>query len=433
MFSRLVRIVIGLVLLATPALMVVPSSAASGDYALSAPARFSPNGDGTKDDLRIRYTLPASTHVFLTIGSTVSQQVNRLVDLGRRPAGTHTWTWNGRYQSGKQAVDKAYAIRMYGADPAGHPAVLASEEVQVDSSFKPVLTTPTFGAGRRAVARVFPRTKVVTDVIDLRAVAYEDEVASLELVIRNDRGRVVRRADVDERIVTSGGRFYGIGRTVSWAAVRGGKPLPKGRYTAVVTGADLVGNSGRSDKLKIWVSADRLVWREATTTVAPDGSRTHSCEWSAANDCGVGEYPDCGAVVPSTLYAGGLSYRSKVCEPPEGYGNTAGSAHLLEIPEATGVRGLSAVRVAFVGAPTTAGESDTGTLRVAGLDGSSTVVVTSGQSDWVEDPAWGEGLDRSYPIPQRDPAAVWSFSTTGTDSVDVATFTVDVRYLAIED
>ena len=31
------------------------------------------------------------------------------------------------------------------------------------------------------------------------------------------------------------------------------------------------------------------------------------------------------------------------------------------------------------------------------------------------------------------PGAAWSFATTGTDSVDVASFTVDVRYLAVAD
>ena len=36
-------------------------------------------------------------------------------------------------------------------------------------------------------------------------------------------------------------------------------------------------------------------------------------------------------------------------------------------------------------------------------------------------------------IPQRAPGAAWSFATTGTDSVDVASFTVDVRYLAVAD
>jgi hypothetical protein len=61
------------------------------------------------------------------------------------------------------------------------------------------------------------------------------------------------------------------------------------------------------------------------------------------------------------------------------------------------------------------------------------VVGTTGQSTWVDDPAWGEGSagDPDRYIPRRDPAAAWSFFTTGTDSVDVATFTVDVRYLAV--
>ena len=36
-------------------------------------------------------------------------------------------------------------------------------------------------------------------------------------------------------------------------------------------------------------------------------------------------------------------------------------------------------------------------------------------------------------LPQRDPAVLWGFGTSGASSVDVATFTVDVRYLAVAD
>ena len=64
---------------------------------------------------------------------------------------------------------------------------------------------------------------------------------------------------------------------------------------------------------------------------------------------------------------------------------------------------------------------------------SATVVGTSGQSTWVDGPVLGEGLDRSYPLRQRDPAAHWAFSASGTNTVDVARFTVDVRYLAVAD
>ena len=144
MVPRILRIVLGLAVLASPALAVVPSAgaAAQAEWTISAPARFSPNGDGVKDRLRIRYTVPRRAHVHLTIGSASSRQVVRRVDLGVQPAGTHTWTWNGRRQSGKQAVDKEYVVRLYDADPAGHPAQRASTQVMVDTVFAPQVTTP---------------------------------------------------------------------------------------------------------------------------------------------------------------------------------------------------------------------------------------------------------------------------------------------------
>src|SRR5690606_2045596 len=126
-----------------------------------------------------------------------------------------------------------------------------------------------------------------------------------------------------------------------------------------------------------------LEWQESTTTVAADTTDFGPCAWSTANGCG--DFPDCGEVVPSTLFAGGLSYRSRVCDPPRQYGNVASSSHLLEVPEATGVRGLAAVRVAFAGAPTTPGDRDTGTLRVWSAGSHALVAGTSGESEWVED------------------------------------------------
>ena len=418
-----------------PATASASASASARDaFSLAAPSRFSPNGDGVKDTLRVEVTVPRRTHVRLTVGSVGGRLEYRRVDLGRLPSGTHTWTWDGRNQTGRVVPDQAYVIRAYDVAAGRNAAPVASEEVQVDTGFSPDLTTPTFGAGRKARARVYPRTAVVTDTLDLSAIAHEKEVTFFELVIRNDRGRVVRRADVGERLPYAiGGGFRDIGRTVSWAAVRGGKPLPRGRYTAVVVGGDTAGNTGRSEPLDIWVSAEKLEWRQTTTTLTAQASRTvGACAYTTANGCG--EDAPCGEVLPSTTYAGGLSYRPRACEPADPRRSDAALAHhMLEVPEATGVRGLAAVRVSFVGSPTTAGEADTGTLAVPGVHGASRVVGTSGRSEWVDDPAWGGGLDRSYPIPQRDPAALWSFSTSGTSSVDVATFTVDVRYLAVAD
>jgi len=436
MVRRLAQAILGLALLVSPALAVVPSANAAGEgWNVAAASRFSPNGDGVKDALSIRYRLPVAARVRLTITSASDRLPPvRRVDLGEQPAGTHTWTWNGRDQSGKRILDRFYVIRLYDVAPTAVQRERDSKKVEVDTVFSADLTAPTYGAEPGASARVYPRTTAVTDTIDLRAGAWEKNVGALELVIRNRKGRVVRRADVATPLATANGGQYGYGRTVAWAAVRAGQPLPSGRYTAVVVGRDELGNSGRSRPLKIWVSADKLEWHETTTTVRPDESDVGPCAYSSANGCG--DFPDCGEVVASTLYAGGLSYRSKPCADPQSVQSRAGSAHLLEVPEATGVRGLAAVRVAFVGAPTTAGEPDTGILRVWG-DGTEddvSIVGTTGQSAWIENPAWGEG-DEGYAdsnIPRRDPAAAWSFSTVGTDSVDVATFTVDVRYLAVQ-
>lgn len=435
MVRRLVTVLSAAALVVTSLGGAASATRSSADgFAIRAADVFSPDADGTKDTLRVRATLPHRARVRLSVVSLGGNKEYRTVDLGQLPAGTHTWTWDGSNRAGTFLADATYTIRL--TEVADNRAVtVATEEVRVDTGFSAELTTPTFGAGRRAVARVYPRTTVITDTIDLDAVSYErgGEVARLELVIRDATGRVVHRADVDEPIPYAGGAgVYATGRTVPWAAVRGGKPLPRGRYTAVVVGADRAGNTGRSTPVRIWVSRDRLEWVETTTTVTPQASVVGICEYSSANGCGDGA--PCGVVLPSTIYAGGLSHRPRACSTPDPKRSDAASAqHVLEVPEATGVRGVAAVRVTFVGAPTTAGEPDTGTLSVPGGAGASTVIGTSGRSDWVDDPSWGEGLEASYPISQRDPAAMWTFSTTDANQVDVATYTVDVRYLAVAD
>ena len=443
MVRRLAQALLGLALLVYPAAAVVPSvHAASGGWKIDSASRFSPNGDGVKDTLSVRYRVPAETHISLTVSpARDSGHPVRTVDLGDQTAGTHEWTWNGRNQSGKRVRDRAYIIRLvYDGAPGGQAARL-SEKVQVDTTFSAKLSAKTYGAELGAPARVFPRTTVVTDTLDLTAYSEEKKLTSLELVIRNSKGHVVRRADVADARSTTNTGAYGHGRTVGWAAVRGGKPLPSGRYTAVVVGQDKAGNTGRSELVKIWVSADKLEWQEKTMTVAPDASVVGPCQYDGGAGCG--DYTYCGRVVASGLFPGGLSYRSAECTIPPTSLQTqavASASHMLEVPEATGVRGLAAVRVAFTGAPTTAGEPDTGKLFVSGTSWpapnptTSIVEGTSGQSAWVEEPRWGEGLaeDVYDGFPQRDPAVLWGFSTSGTDSVDVASFTVDVRYLAVQ-
>jgi hypothetical protein len=431
---RLIRVVVGLVVLAAPALAVVPAADAStpGRYTISGPSRFSPNGDGSQDTLTFRYTLPERTHVRLTIGPARQRVIQRRVDLGVQPAGTHTWTWNGRNQSGRVVIDRAYLVRLFDTDPgAGVFSYRDVEKVQVDTHFSPTLSAPTFGAEPGTPARVYPRTTVVQDTLALRADVWDNKVDFFELVIRDARGRVVRRADLDRRRMGPAGPSFGTGRTVEWAAIRGGRPLPQGRYTAVASGRDLAGNAGRTEPLRIWVSDDELQWQERTETVTPVASAyTEPCLGS-----GCGDFQPCGSVTPSALFAEGLSYRSVECTGEFRY-PLAVRSHRLLVAEATGVRGVAEAKVGFTGAPTTAGEGDVGELALRTTDAPYVSVVvssTGGETPWVTNPSGGAGRisydedDNEVVVP---PAVDWSFTTRGSDSVDVDRFTVSYRFLA---
>lgn len=411
------------------ALTTAPAEAGPA-YEVSVPSRFSPNDDGVQDTLRVRFTVPKPTRVRLEIvGSGRGGGTVDAVDLGWRRSGTYTWTWDGRNARGRLVGDGLYYVRLVIPNGSGR----AADRVLVDTTFEPELTTPAYGL-ESPRPRVFPRSTEVADAVQLTAYTQEKRLSSMRVVIRNARGKVVREADADDELVNNLGYRSGYGRTVPWAAQRGGKALPSGRYTAVVTGRDGAGNLGTSDPLKIWVSADTLVWKEVTTTVAAGTHTFGSCTYTPSSGCS--DFHPCGQVVASQLFPGGQSYVSKPCADPTSSLSVATSSHLLEYPEATGLRGVGAVRVAFEGAPTTAGETDTGTISIPATDGSTGASFsgTSGRTAWVEHPFWGEGMPADEGVaPALAPAAVWDFATRGTDSVDVASFTVDVRYLAVEE
>lgn len=434
---------------------VAPTNAtvsAPDDFMVVAPVAFSPDGDGVQDTVPIRIELPhPAAKVVVEVSTNYGQWVVRTATLRRQPAGVTTWIWDGRTDRGKRLRDGPYVVevRAVWAGTRVPRGARLIEVVHLDTTFAPSLSASTFGvATRKATHRVFPRSTAVRDSLPLHARSDEHAVRRLSLVIRNDAGRVVKKRDVN-RVVEGSSVAYvpdgdggmveleARGRTVEWTARRRSRPLPQGRYTAVVKGRDRAGNTGRSETLRIFVSRDKLVWEEQVKEVGAAASAVESCDFYP-DEYKCADLPDCGSVVPSAVFPGGLSYRSRPSSPGCREG-TARSLHFLEVPEATGVRGLAEVRVAFAGAPTTAGEADTGTLKVYGpyvasTQTSSDVVGVTGRSDWVADPLWGDGLapeGGDYRVLQRDPAALWQFATTGDSSVDVGTYTVEIRYLAV--
>lgn len=393
---------------------------------------FSPNGDGRDDELVIRYHLPRDAdEVQLRIselGAGPARHV-RLVQLGGVERGSHEWTWNGRDKHGEVVDDGVYNVEL----SRGGNSVPVRDRVAVDTDFSPrvVVDTgvvPLDGAN----PAIYPRSAAVRDAIDF-AVDAEHGMRRVSLTIRDARGRVVlrrveRNAEPNE---------HGNVLDERWTARWGGRALPSGRYRAVVAGIDRAGNRGR-DVQPIWVSKERLVWHEEVRTVSPyDSVGGGACFFDGGSGCADVDYynPPCGTVTASQVFAGGLSYRAKPC--PEGQAGTdrASSSHWLPLPEAP--RGVVSARVRFVGTPTRAGGGGVGTLSISATDYAQSSSTTSGTGSETADvePMYGHGVPWDVsgsgdPIP---PGVLWGFSTKDGNAVDVGTFIVTARYLAVAD
>ena len=330
--------------------------------------------------------------------------------------------------NGQPAVDARYSVEVtaeYRRGPAS-----ASHRIVLDTRFlPPAIVAEQYGAPGSEPNKVYPRSTEVLDALPITAVA-ERFLERAHLTIRSETGRLVARRDIKAgQRDPSGWRF-----DLAWTGRRSGKPLPVGRYRAVVTGVDKAGNAGRSRALRLFVSADHLTWRDETRIlVAAENDVTSIlCGYlSVANGCLDYFASLCGHVVPSDVFAGGLSHQSKLCPPPSGpespLNPQALSAHLLSVPEA--IRGIDRTRVGFGGSPTYSGETDPGTLAI---DGTTTTSAIEASSPWVEAPALGNGRPAAYPLARIPPSVYWEFSTSGDDAFDVYTFTVDLRYLVVE-
>ncbi|MDR7253346.1 hypothetical protein J2X46_002331 [Nocardioides sp. BE266] len=438
MVRRLVQAVVALGLLAPALVAVAPTANATpGDLTVHVPRAFSPNGDGRKDEAKVTYDLPETGTVKVVVMQGIPGETVAVAKLGRQGRGSHEWRWDGRGKGGAKVADGSYYVNVTLTTADGTTVKpYRRPRTRVDTVFSGGVWPRTDWSLREGKALpVYPRTSVVRDAVSLRPLVQE-KARWADLVIKDARGRTVLSQDVtDARDATYTNADYGKEHPddVVWTARLHGKPLPAGRYRAFIRGRDSVGNTNRTPAYPLWVSREALEWREATRVVTASESRTPVCGFlSTANGCGEEPQP-CGQVVPSTLLTGGLSYRSAQCAPGANGRSEAWSLHYLPVPETAGVRGVGSAKVAFAGRPTADGDTDQGTLSVWREDFSLPDVDVTGstaaETPWVDCPRGCRGIDaydESY-----DPGVIWSFMTTGTDSVDIGTFTVTVRYLAV--
>lgn len=208
----------------------------------------SPNGDGRKDTIGVRFDLPRADRVTVTLVDEEGDVVRTLADdrsLGRR---THRFLWNGRTDRGALVPDGVYRLRV-GLRDQGR-AVIAPRRLRVDTSPpRPrivAVTPPTVVPGAsstRRRARI--RFRGPTNPAPVVRVWRTDQGQPRE--VARFAGRRFRRTTEWDGMVVAG-RMPPCGRRAC-PLRRGTRPAPDGSYVLTVTAYDPAGNAGSSHGL----------------------------------------------------------------------------------------------------------------------------------------------------------------------------------------
>ena len=118
---------------------------------------FSPNGDGEKDRVAVRYRLTSQARVSIEVthrGKTVFRTAPKTTRAGKR-----SFTWAGTRTSGKRVPDGRYGVVVRAA---------AHGSTRADSTSVVVRTSPTHadaGSLELSSRTVYPYAKVINDVV----------------------------------------------------------------------------------------------------------------------------------------------------------------------------------------------------------------------------------------------------------------------------
>ena len=208
----------------------------------------SPNGDGRKDDIGVRFDLPRADRVTVELVDQRGDVARTLADDEQLGQGTHRFLWNGRTDAGALAADGIYRLRV-GLREQGR-AVIAPRRLRVDTAPpRPqiiAVTPPTVVPGLpggRGRARI--RFRGPTDPAPVVRVWRTDQGRPRE-VARFAGRRFRRTIEWDGRVVA--GRMPACGRR-SCPLPRGTRDARDGSYVVSVTAFDVAGNAGSTHAL----------------------------------------------------------------------------------------------------------------------------------------------------------------------------------------
>ncbi|GAA1779688.1 hypothetical protein GCM10009795_027290 [Nocardioides hankookensis] len=293
-----------------------PAARAAQVRILGTGSQFSPNADGHRDRLAVRYRLSAPARVSVEVqhrGRTVVRTAPKV-----RRAGTRSFVWDGTLASGKRAADGAYRVVLHAT---GH-ATTRSDAARVVVDTSPTrLDVGTFGLSSDTV---YPYATVIDDVVvgnfGFDSLYYGDTWNEQQEWIAASRAQVVDRDGhvvATERFTpasprTAGGSMDGptscgpCGRFTWDGRDSDGVRQAPGTYRIrVVHGRDAAGNLRIAGPVRaVTVSAAQL---EPSTTVrdllAADATRTYDIPTGCLG-CEVSSCPP----VDSTRFTGGLTF-----------------------------------------------------------------------------------------------------------------------------
>jgi hypothetical protein len=188
---------------------------------------FSPNGDGRKDTVRLRFDLPEPEEVTVFVVDEGGDEVATLAEERRLPRGTHRFTWDGRADGGGAAPDGRYRLRVTLRGEGR--SVTAPRRLELDT------TPPRPRIVAATPPNVTPGLPTARGRVRIRYRGDRDP-APVFTVFRTDGGdpRRVRRFE--------GPRFRG---TAVWdGRLDDGSFAPEGTYAIAVTTQDRAGNRG---------------------------------------------------------------------------------------------------------------------------------------------------------------------------------------------
>lgn len=243
------------------------------------PKYISPNGDHQKDRARIRFRLPKSDRVTVSMTDAGGDEIRRLADRRLR-RGPHRFVWNGRDGSGAIPPDGFYYLRVVLAGQGrGTITKRGIQLVTKPPAAKIVSVTPSrlgIGGGRRAPAPVTIRFAGPTNPPPVFSVYRTDLPGKARLVARFDGVRGVASGIWDARVngAPAPAGTYAFGVTVrNPAYVAGSAPEhlpPTSRDAAPRTGLTIGGpgiapplepvRAGRPARVTLTGARGRVRW-----------------------------------------------------------------------------------------------------------------------------------------------------------------------------